>query len=479
MTLVTGPGSTAATRQRWQHLCTPLKVSGLLYCDAISLSSTLPDDTAADMVSMLCSTGVSRASCSFVTQAMSAPSLELDSRLSQLVEAETYFLEQLEHLRDYYLAPLLGEPTPPQALQYATGGTAQISKSKSRFIPSVLSTLFKRKSHDSFQSSRRASTTSIIPRRQRSNSLLSPNDAYARNSSISHAPQQAVYYPSAANKAIIFSPFEAVEPLISVHTRLLYKLKQGFVLDVLPQVVVQIISESLGQLSIHKAHIQGMVDAMCAFESLVVHDEKLAKVIDIREKDSDQEGLCALLTTIPVSCIWYYGGVLRMMRSQIDADGDPNGLHAIEECLDGLECIAASVWPTLEKLGDLQRIAVMQRRMFGVTSSMLMPGQRIHRIDSIECSGVDFTGKRQAMYAMLLADRLVLLKSRRGHRNLGLYRTYALAKVSFAYAEARRGEESETAWLQELKSLTTVYNYADLAFEPPVALVESIVLGDF
>ncbi|RKP07526.1 hypothetical protein THASP1DRAFT_24338 [Thamnocephalis sphaerospora] len=307
-----------------------------------------------------------------------------------------------------------------------------------------------------------------------------------------------VYKAAECNKATIFAPFEALDRFIDVHTRFYEALCEWRVLDILPHLAVPIIAVFVKQLFVYCLHMQNMVDALREFESLVFSDDKLAKCIEMRDEASGRPCLRALLTTVPVSCIWYYGDVLRAMHVEAGEIGDAARCSSIEGCLDSLEHIAKTIWPTLEQLVNLQRLAVMQRRILGMDSSLLTPEQRIHSIDMLGCSGADFFGKRHTVYAVLLEDRLILLKRHRGSKSLRLFKSYMFSKVSLAHEKAHCGndgafyilnsgdivaqlhplsKESEATWLQGLKSLATVHKYEDIAFEPPVSLLESMVLG--
>ncbi|RKP06652.1 hypothetical protein THASP1DRAFT_25074 [Thamnocephalis sphaerospora] len=119
-------GSTAATpttsrKSAWPYLCTSLEKSGLLYCNGTTSLQSGYD--AVDVVTMLSSGGVVKAGVTLAPSTPSSQPLDFDGKLEQLEKAEQQHVDLLLHLRDYYMLPILGTPSPSEAWHRATGTT--------------------------------------------------------------------------------------------------------------------------------------------------------------------------------------------------------------------------------------------------------------------------------------------------------------------------------------------------------------------
>ncbi|RKP06919.1 hypothetical protein THASP1DRAFT_31271 [Thamnocephalis sphaerospora] len=485
-------------------LQTPLERSGLLFCDGIS-SGLTTTSTATDLMTVLTVADTDTdTTCSGQSTDVDWSLLCLSDKLDRLEKAEQRRLEQLEHLRDYYMLPLLGTPTPPDAWWRATGGMAETGKRSIRTGTSSLRAFFGRKSKKNRQADEHHTTSSasVESLQYSSSSTHSLQNASIHEGLLQSTKQQQqqqqrqrqqqpIYRPTEGNKATVFWPFEMLDRLLTVHTHFLARLRQSQCPKICLQSLVSSFIELVGQLSIYQTYAHSMIGALREFESLALTDEKLANVIELREKNSRQEGLRGLLTTTPISCIWYYGKALQAMRVDPDVLGHLKSQSELDNCLHHLESIARDIWPTLPQIADIQRISTLQRRIVGITESLLVPGQHIHHIDTLECALAEFDEKCRTVYAILLTDRLVLLKACRNRGQLSVYKMLLFSKFTFTQTRATpqkyssyyvmqpgavsirlqpSSKASSIAWRKHLKRLTVVHTLKDNKFAPATSL---------
>ncbi|RKP08417.1 hypothetical protein THASP1DRAFT_29775 [Thamnocephalis sphaerospora] len=402
--------------------------SGQALQSSVSLSPNYDD---ADVVTILSNVGAATTEFTHTLLGMELLSLELGSNLEQLEKAEQQHVEQLVHLHDYYMLPLLGQPSPQAALCKIAEDDALTGRNK-RLPKGVFTALFKREDASGQRNGARTNTADASP--NESGTVSTP--PCSEETQKMH--KQTVYKPDENSKAIISRLFEHLDSLIDVHVRFLEALKRGQALRALPYIVVPIIAIFVKQLSVYTMYAQSMVDALREFESLAFSNSKLANFIAARDKKSSKPHLRALLITIPVSCIWHYGAVLNTMHEGFRKDAGSEDKQELEYCLGHLEQIAKCIWPALQNIANTQHIATLQKRIQGISSSLLVPGQQIHMVDSIyilEDHGDESLIKQLSVYAIILTDRIVLFKVTRNRKQLNVHKMYLFANISFSFSK--------------------------------------------
>jgi hypothetical protein len=69
------------------------------------------------------------------------------------------------------------------------------------------------------------------------------------------------------------------------------------------------------------------------------------------------------------------------------------------------------------KIGHVQRTALLQRNIVGIKESVLSPYQRIIHMDMIQSRVFNQPEEWQTLFAVLLTDRLLLLKETSHRKN--------------------------------------------------------------
>ncbi|RKP08169.1 hypothetical protein THASP1DRAFT_30031 [Thamnocephalis sphaerospora] len=223
-----------------------------------------------------------------------------------------------------------------------------------------------------------------------------------------------------------------------MHTCFLKTLRKRRVPGTSPHTVISTIATFVERLAVYCQHVQNMVDALHAFETLVFSDDKLAKFIKARDRGSNKPSLRALLTTIPVSCIWRYGTALRATREQYWVETGLDDRRELKNSLDRLECIAKRIWPALQDIANTQRISVLQRKVQGISGTLLTPKQHVHIIDAVYVTddhGDGFLVQHFSAHAVLLTDRIIIIRIIRNSGQLKVYKTFLFSSISFAFAK--------------------------------------------
>ncbi|RKP08070.1 hypothetical protein THASP1DRAFT_30118 [Thamnocephalis sphaerospora] len=447
----TGSRSSRGVRG-WPYLETPMNKSGLLYCD-----NTGPDGlvSATNHVSTSILTAIGALSKPVATGAIASSfALERPVRFGgnykQLEDDEAVFVAQLEYMRDYYMRPLLGKDCAPTML--SPPETEQRPKRLSRFRVKSLSKLLPRRksaantrssdgssngdrdapgstasqlssswSQSTFTghstSSGHASSSGTFSTDSSVSNVFVSNTARAQGSIAREDLKQSFYNPLDGTEKVISAPFSSLFKLIELHTRFLMALKRERPLDGRPEVVTSLLLDHVPRLSCYYKFAYDHPMALCKFETLVFLDKQLAKAIEIRDDASPYAGLRALLFTVPVSRIWYYGGVLRSIHRRMGNALPRQLLNKLELCLRNLEKLARHLWPIMHHVANMQRVALMQRNLAGLKRTLMTPTQQIHHLDTLEFRVHEDTASWCKASAILLSDRLLLLREKGGRNN--------------------------------------------------------------
>ncbi|RKP09198.1 hypothetical protein THASP1DRAFT_22941 [Thamnocephalis sphaerospora] len=431
----------------------------------------------AAMVTMLSSASGSTANySSFDFPTVDLQSIDLGEKLKELEREEEARIEQLIHLRDYYMLPLLGTPTPEETLRRATRRTVQRDEKISRANTSLFATFFRRRS----TSGRRGrvdgdGTASTNQEELDAGSTSHLEKLQAEFTRLQVKQKQAVYKPTENSKAVIFGPFEALDQLIDVHSCFLEVLRTRQVSETPPHAVIPAIAAFTKQPSIHHLHVENMVDALRAFESLVFSDKKLAKIIDVRIH----------VGTVRVDS----GANISYDYGTVGPADTFEAKYELDSCLAQLEQIAKRAWPALQEIAGTQRVAALQQRILGVPRSMLQPKQSIHIIDVLdvrEFSEHKAASRCHQVYTILFTDRLLLLKDVHNRKQLNVYKSLPLAETSFAFSRVSEhgyasinvlqhdsngyvqftlhSKEQTRSWRHCLKRLSTIHTSSEKAF---------------
>ncbi|KAI8054559.1 hypothetical protein BDF22DRAFT_742494 [Syncephalis plumigaleata] len=424
-------------RRRWhRYTCmnTPLEKSGLLYCSAtqtgglVSVSGEEAPDTNdhGDELMSAIMTANAIASSIILDRA-----LHFGGKLSQVEETEEEYVAQLEYLRDYYMRPLLGQQ-PARAAPRSRGLKPSADYSNAEASTSSLGLPENRRA----RSGSAPNVTLNLP----GNAALNNDDVVGR----------ATFQPSQEVANILSAPFGTLFRMIEQHTLFLVALKKARPLDSQPHVLVDIFSDHISRLSLYYTHVKHHAKALSEFETLVFNDERLAQVIQDRDNASKHGKLRALLVTIPVSRLWYYGAVLQSMRERFHNSQTDSAMRKLRISLQWLEELVRRMWPLLKQIGKVQRVAMLQSNIANIKESIMTPTQRIFLMDMVQYKLNDASGTWNSICVILLRDRLLFLKKRTGHyKQFSLKMSISLESSIFTAHEQLPNETIGGIYVQE------------------------------
>ncbi|KAI9594888.1 hypothetical protein BDF19DRAFT_443995 [Syncephalis fuscata] len=405
------------TKEGWPYLNMSLDDTGLLYCKSFNIDvlTSIDPNTRSDILPLPSHESAIDAIASSVVQERQ---LRFGGRLNHVETSEAEFVAQLEHLRDFYMQPLLGQKPLRRSIR------ARV------FSFDQLAALFQKGG---------SLSTSCNIRRTHSNGTDSTADSDSEREHVKPAgicsilkglhrqsnacsehklDSKAIYHPTAQNERIVSASFDHLFKMIELHSSFLSALKEAHPVDLQPSRLAALFMEHIPHLHLHFAHANILAATLNSFETLAFNDEKLARTIKMRDQASLSENLRSLLISIPAARIWYYGSVLQTMYSRLSQSVNDPILEQLEWCLDNLESIARRMWPVLMKIGNVQRVALLQRNIVGIKESILSSSnQRIIYMDTIDNRTFNQSEEWQTSFAVLLSDRLLLLKETGRRKN--------------------------------------------------------------
>ncbi|RKP26956.1 hypothetical protein SYNPS1DRAFT_27370 [Syncephalis pseudoplumigaleata] len=426
-------GHRRVRRRRWhRYTCmnTPLEKSGLLYClsaqtsGLVSIAAEDGDGAAAahdgggnsdELMSVLSQAPVT--ANAIASSIILDRALHFGGKLSQVEETEERYVAQLEHLRDYYMRPLLGQQ-PARAA----------SRSRGLNVP-LLSSIFQRK-----RSAKDAAQDA---------------EASGRGGKSSDAERQRAQHHDQP-------PGQRCIGRRSRRTGELPALGGGGRHTVCP--VRHAVQDDRAAHAVPGgAKARHHPQALCAFETLVFHNEKLARVIEagVDARRATASLLTSVLGARPRLAAREPARTARH-RSRVEAVVLRRGAAVDARTLPRVQHGSCDAQATAQSAmaGGARAPPMAHSNIASIKEPILTPTQRIFLMDMAEYKLNDVGGTWNPVCIILLRDRMLFLKQRRGqHKQFALKMSILLANTIFTAHERLPNERMEGIYVQEARSV--------------------------
>ncbi|KAI8053080.1 hypothetical protein BDF22DRAFT_502178 [Syncephalis plumigaleata] len=265
----------------WPYLSMSLDDTGLLYCKSISMDmlGSVNPGTHSDIFPLPTSEDA--------IDSMTAQQKEVrfGNKLSHIETSEAEFVAQLEHLRDFYMQPLLGQKPVRRSIRKRVFSFDQLTALFQRGNSSTTATSCEvQRSRSCNSHPTQLPNEEQYDNSQRSTGICSMLKGLSRPLNRNHdfkLDHKAIYQPTAQNEAIVSAPFDHVTSLIELHHSFHMALKKARPADMLIHVLVGIFVDHIPRLHTHFAHANALSASLSNFETLVFNDEKLARIIKV------------------------------------------------------------------------------------------------------------------------------------------------------------------------------------------------------
>ncbi|KAI9591381.1 hypothetical protein BDF19DRAFT_417212 [Syncephalis fuscata] len=151
------------------------------------------------------------------------------------------------------------------------------------------------------------------------------------------------------------------------------------------------------------------------FENLVYSDKKVKKAITILEAKApdDHQDIRSLLFSIHVSWFWRLSEDLHSLYTISRQLAQKRTAKLIGSCLDRLEKIIVQLWPSMERIADIQHAAMLQQRIDGLTEPLVGPQQRLIHMSIVDMRNKSLSATWKSLLAVILSDRIFLIRRKK------------------------------------------------------------------